>query len=265
MKDIKEKISVIIPVYNEGAIIYSNLKETKEIFDAFGCNYEIIICDDGSKDSTAKEIVRFIRHHKNAPVKIVRNKYNYGKGRALKKAFKYADGDYVIFLDSDLDLHPSQIPAFFDIMYLTSADIIIGSKRHTNSVLYYPLCRKIMSFIYFFMIKLLFNLPISDTQTGLKLFKRKVLKDVFKRILVKKFAFDLEILVNAHSLGYKIEEAPVIIKSQRECNRIGFNSIRNMIWDTLAIWYRMYILKYYDRIDYHRRKNLRKEFRRMRR
>jgi len=65
-------------------------------------------------------------------------------------------------------------------------------------------------------------------------------------VLVKKFAFDLELLVNIHHSGYKIAEAPVILDSQRKLGRIGANSIVNMFWDTLAVWYRMYILKYYD-------------------
>jgi len=264
MRSIREKISIVIPVYNEEKIIYSNLKEVKKTFDEFGCNYEIIVCDDGSRDSSIKEVLNFVKDHKDLCIKITHNRSNYGKGRTLKKAFKYVTGDYVIFLDGDLDLHPTQIPTFFDIMRLTEADIIIGSKRHPNSVLHYPLNRKVMSFVYFSMIKSLFGLPINDTQTGLKLFKREVLQDVFKRILVKKFAFDLEVLANAHHLGYKVEEAPVILKSQRRFGRIGLRSIFTMVWDTLAIWYRMYILRYYDRIDYYRRKGLLREIKRMR-
>ena len=264
MQPIKEKVSIIVPVYNEEDKIYHNLKEVKKTFDDFGCEYEIIICDDGSSDSTPREIERFSSDFKDLPLVITHNIHNYGKGRALKKSFRYVTGEYVIWLDGDLDLHPFQIPTFFDIMRLTKADIVIGSKRHPNSVLYYPLDRTIMSIVYFSLIKLLFNLPIHDTQTGLKIFKRDVLKDVFKRILVKKFAFDLEVLVNAYHLKYKIAEAPVFLNSQRKYGRIGIRPIFRMIWDTIAIWYRMYILKYYDRVDYYRSKGILREFKRMR-
>jgi len=264
MQSLKEKISIIVPVYNEEDRIYTNLKEIKKTFDDFGCEYEIIICDDGSQDSTLKEAARFGRDFRELPLVITHNRCNYGKGRALKKSFKYATGEYVIWLDGDLDLHPFQIPTFFDIMRLTKTDIVIGSKRHPNSVLYYPLSRRIMSIIYFSLIKFLFNLPVNDTQTGLKLFKREALRDVFKRILVKKFAFDLEVLVIAHHLGYKIAEAPVFLNSQRGFGRIGIKSIFKMIWDTLAVWYRMYILKYYDRINHYRRKGLLRELNRVR-
>ncbi len=264
MQRITEKISVIIPIYNEADRIYTNLFEIRKIFNYFGCEYELIVCDDGSRDATLSEVGKFKKSFPDLPLVITCNKRNYGKGRALKKSFKYTTGEYVIWLDADLDLHPFQVPTFFDIMRGTKADIVIGSKRHPNSVLYYPINRKITSIVYFSLIKLLFRLPISDTQTGLKVFKRKALEDVFKRILVKKFAFDLEVLVLAHHLGYKIAEAPVFLNSQRSLGRIGLQSIYHMVLDTLAIWYRMYIVKYYDRINHHRRKGLLREFKRVR-
>ena len=92
-------------------------------------------------------------------------------------------------------------------------------------------------------------MPIHDTQTGIKLFKSAVLRKVFRRVLVKKFAFDLEILVNAYHLGYKIAEAPIVLDSKRRFGRIGLKSIGQTFWDTLAVFYRLKILKYYDHIQ----------------
>lgn len=91
-----------------------------------------------------------------------------------------------------------------------------------------------------------------------------MLEEVFPRILVKQFAFDLEVLVNAHHLGFKLAEAPIILENKRDYGRIGVSSIKTTFIDTLAVWYRMYILKYYDRIDYHRRRGLLREFKRVR-
>lgn len=245
MIDIKGKISVIMPAFNEAEIIKKNVYETINTFKNFGKDFEIIIIDDGSTDNTWQEIKELAERFPE--VKITRNMQNYGKGRALKKGFRLAAGDYIVFLDSDIDLHPAQIETFFDIMKLDNADVVIGSKRHPNSVLNYPLERKIISNVYFFFIKLMFGLPIRDTQTGLKLFKYEVLKTIFPKIVVKAFAFDLEILANAHRLGYKIAEAPVHIDSKREFGRIGIKEIFETWVDTLAVFYRMYILKYYDK------------------
>jgi len=247
VKSIKDKISVIIPAHNEASRIISSLKETIDTFDEFGCPYEIIVMDDGSSDGTYEKVLELSHEHKNVFVK--KNWKNYGKGRAIKKGCRYASGDYIVFLDADMDLHPGQLQTFINIMRLDEADVVIGSKVHPNSIVNYPWHRKIVSRVYFFLVKILFGLPINDTQTGLKLFKAEVLKKVLPKILVKQFAYDLEILVNAHHLGYKITEAPVVLDSQREYGRIGVQAIRTTFLDTLAIFYRMYILKYYDRID----------------
>jgi len=262
MKHIKEKLSIVIPVYNEENAVERNLREVKATFDDFGCRYEIIVIDDGSKDNSYQILEKLEKYIPNLIVK--RNSKNFGKGRALKKAFKYTSGDLIVWLDADLDLHPYQIKTLYDIMVLNDADIVIGSKMHSNSKIDYPFTRKIISYLAYFLTVFLFDLPCHDTQTGIKLFKRKVLEEVFPRILVKKFAFDLEVLVNAHYLGFSIVEAPIVLKNQRLYGRIGIQAIFSSLWDTLAVWYRMYILKYYDRINYHRRKNLRKEFRRVR-
>ncbi|MFH1642631.1 MAG: glycosyltransferase family 2 protein [Nanoarchaeota archaeon] len=247
MKDIKDKITVIMPAFNEAEAIERNVKETIKTFDNFNVDYEIIIIDDGSTDETWKKIKELEDNSHN--VKATRNMKNYGKGRALKKGFRFAKGKYVVFLDSDIDLHPAQLETFFDIMRLDDADIVIGSKRHPNSKLNYPLQRKIISSIYFFFIKILFGLPIRDTQTGLKLFKHQVLKDVFPKVVVKSFAFDLEILAYAYRLGYKIAEAPVFIDSKREFSRIGFRDMFNTGLDTLLVFYRMYFAKKYDIVE----------------
>lgn len=252
MKNLKGKISVIIPAYNEADIIAESLRETVRVFKDFGCRYEIIVVDDGSADATYQNALEEASKHNNIIVKQM--KWNRGKGRGLKVGFRQASGEYVVFLDADMELHPGQIQTFFDIMRLDEADVVIGSKRHPNSRLSYPWDRRIISSVYFFLIKIFFGLPIRDTQTGLKLFKYEVLKKVFPRILVKAFGYDLEILVNVHRLGYKIAEAPVVLDSKQRYGRIGFNSISTTWRDTMAIWYRAYILRYYDRFDYRRGK-----------
>lgn len=252
-----------MPAFNESGHIVQSVEETARTFNEFSCPWELIVMDDGSTDDTFEKACRLLKDYpSNLNVKKI--PLNLGKGRVLKKSMHYVTGDYIVFLDADLDLHPAQIQTLFDIMRLDNADIVIGSKMHPNSRVKYPLQRKIISFIYYILVKGLFNLPCHDTQTGLKLFKAEVLQKVFPRILVKQFAFDLEVLVNADHLGYKISEAPIVLNSQRKYGRLGWESIFSTFIDTLAIFYRMHILKYYDRIDYYRHKNMAKEFRRVR-
>lgn len=263
MQNIKEKVSIIMPAYNEGERIAASIEETIKTFNDFGCLWELIVMDDGSSDDTYEKSAAFAARFPEK-VFVRKNSHNLGKGRALKKAFHYVSGEYVVFLDADMDLHPIQVQTLFDIMRLDNADIVIGSKMHPNSKVDYPLERKVISLVYYLLVRLLFNLPCHDTQTGLKLFKTEVLRNVFPRILVKQFAFDLEVLVNANHLGYRIAEAPIVLETQRPYGRIGTHAIFVTLRDTLAVFYRMHILKYYDRINYYRRKNLGQEFRRMR-
>ncbi len=233
-----------MPAYNEGRHILSNIKETERTFNDLGVKFEIIVVDDGSNDNTLAEAKRAATAKGNLIV--IKNTKNHGKGYSLKNGFRRATGELVLFLDADLELHPGQIRTLYDVMELQEVDVVIGSKRHPDSRLDYPLQRRIVSSVYFFLIKLLFGLPLRDTQTGIKLFKTEVLKKAFPRMLVKRYAYDLELLVIAHHFGFKIGEAPVVLNFKEKMGSLNFGAVYLTWWDTMAIFYRMYILKYYD-------------------
>ncbi len=245
MENFKGKISVIIPAYNEGDNIENTIKETIKVFEEVGSEYEIVVVDDGSEDDT------FLKAKKakgnNNFVKVIRcGEINMGKGFAIKSGFEHVSGDLVVFMDADLDLHPEQIKILFKHLKEENADVVIGSKRHPDSIVDYPWYRKIMSDVYYLLILILFNLPIRDTQTGLKMFKYKPIKEAFERILVKRFAFDLELLLIIHKLGYRIVDAPVkLVFKPKKFRSVGLNAIFHVLWDTAAIFYRLYILKFY--------------------
>ena len=241
------KISVIMPAYNEARHIVRNLLEVVDTLSGFEYDFEVIVVDDGSPDKTYLEAAKLLSTHPEL-VRVVHYDENRGKGNALICGTTFARGDYVVFLDADMDLHPSQLPLLFGIMDAQNADVVIGSKRHPNSVVNYPRHRRIASWGYYSLVKLLFGLPVQDTQTGIKLFKHSVLSRVFPRVLVKRFAFDIEVLANAHRLGYKIVDAPVTLEFQRGTfGRIKPRDIYRIMVDTAAIYYRMHILRYYDR------------------
>ena len=247
MKDFSGKITVLMPAFNEGERIYDNIKETEKVFQEAGCRYELIVIDDGSSDDTYNQSLKAARE--NSHVQVLKLHENQGKGFALKSGFQKASGDLIIFLDADLDLHPSQIQSLLDVMRKTGADVVTGSKRHADSTLNYPLRRVVLSDFYAILLLLLFRLPLRDTQTGLKIFKAEVLKEIFPKILCKRYAFDVEILANTHHQGYKIVEAPIVLTFRREM-KWGRMRWADLYWtgiDTLAIFYRMHLLKFYDR------------------
>jgi glycosyltransferase involved in cell wall biosynthesis len=235
-----------MPAFNEGGCIYDNIRLTGNILAEAGISAEILAVDDGSSDNTLAEIERAAKAFES--VRVVRNPYNMGKGMALRSGFEHSTGEIVVFLDADLDLHPSQIQTLLAALEEGPYDIVVTSKHHPQSQLEYPLSREIASWIYFMFIKILFNLPVRDTQTGLKVFRRKVLDDVFHRLLVKKFAYDIELLAVAVRFGYRVKEVPVILNFKRELKwgRIRFPDVMSLFIDTLAIFYRLRILRYYD-------------------
>ncbi len=234
-------VSVVIPAYNENGIILETIKECVSSLN--GIDHEIIIVDDGSHDGTYEKVQEFARQHKN--IKIVNYGGNQGKGFAVRYGFKHTTGDIVAFIDADMNIHPRQILTFIKEMERTDADVVVGSKRHPDSKVNYPVNRIIFSEIYYHFVKILFGINVKDTQVGLKLYKRKVLEDVCPIVLVRRYAFDIEILANAHRLGYKIVEAPVEINLDFN-SHVNKKAIWNMFLDTCAVFYRMNIIHYYD-------------------
>jgi len=241
----RQKLSVLIPVYNEAAHICENLRETARVLEGFWPNFELVVSDDGSRDDSYSEALRAAAE--NPKITVVRNPVNEGKGYALKTAFARCTGELIVFLDADLDLHPQLIRELLDILERTGADVVIGSKFHPQSKLDYPLHRRILSHIYATVLWALFSLPLHDTQTGLKLYKRSVLDRIFPRIVCRRYAFDVELLANAFLQGYKVVEAPVVLQFRRErkWGRIGLKAILLTAQDTLAIFYRYHVLNYY--------------------
>jgi glycosyltransferase involved in cell wall biosynthesis len=238
-------ISVIMPAFNEGKKIGSNLNETIETFRSLGHPFEIIVVNDGSTDNTADEVHKIELKHPE--VTLVTYTKNGGKGNALKEGWKHAHGDLITFVDADLELHPRQLRRFIDEMETTGVDIVIGSKRHPESIISYPLKRRILSKFYNLLIRGLFQCNLTDTQPGLKLFKREVLAQEFPKVFVKRYAFDLELLLNSQKDGFTLAEVPIEINFVREHGgRIKLKDVGHIFKDTMGIFYRVKLTYYYN-------------------
>ena len=246
MVETEKMLSVVMPAYNEGSHIYNNLKEVSQIIAGFMKNYEIVVVNDGSSDNTKAEIVRCMRE--DSHIHAVSYKTNKGKGNAIKRGVMKAEGDYIAFLDSDLDLPADQIEKYMDPLVKGEADVVIGSKMHKDSELEYPFIRKFISFSYYCMLRLLFHLKVKDTQTGLKVFRADALKSIIRLIKTKGFAYDIEILVALNARKYRIMEMPVrlVFRRGQGMGRIKISDIFKVFKDTLAIFYRVNIKKYYN-------------------
>lgn len=236
------KLSIIIPAYKEEKNIYKTIKNIIDAHDVLDYDYEIVVVVDGSPDNTFKEAKR-IRSKK---VSVHTYAKNHGKGYALKYGTQKAKGDIITFTDAGGDFDPRQFDKCVKLLEIFDADFVIGSKRHPASKVDYPRVRRYYSWVYHKIIRILFGLNVTDTQAGLKFMKNNVAKDIMPRVLVKQYAFDLEMLVIAHQLGYRrIFEAPVELNFNDAVSGINSKAIRKMITDTMAIFYRSKILNYY--------------------
>lgn len=243
-----ELLTVVIPAYNEADHIRTTLGVIASSIEQFADSYEIIVVDDGSTDDTAAEIR--LAAGDNTHIRPVCSELNGGKGSALKiGVLAAANEGYLAFLDADLDLHPDHLSSFYRILKAQQADAVIGSKMHPDSNLDYPKSRRWISTCYYLVLKLLFGLSVHDTQTGVKLFRSEAIHAVMPYILVKRFAYDIEVLALLNRRKARIVEAPIELHFQRGAawNRIRLKDLVQTGWDTLTVFYRLYILRYYDR------------------
>ena len=240
-------LSVIMPAYGLETVIEHNIETVCSLLRD-NIPFEILPVDDGSRDATA-EAIRRAAAKDPEHVHPVYVKINAGKGNALKCGFAASHGSHVLLLDADLDLSPSRLTTFFDIMAERRAAIVIGSKRHPVSVIDYPWHRRLASGVYYSFVRLLVGLPVSDTQTGMKLFTRGALGWAFDRMLVKAFAFDLEVLSIAHAKGFTVAEAPIEMHFGQKVGCLSWNNVKQVMNDTLAIFYRLRVLRYYGSVE----------------
>lgn len=243
-------ISVIVPAYKQEKTIAKDLLMIKEVLDKLSYRFEVICVVDGKVDKTFSNALRLAKKYSN--LKVIGYETNKGKGYAVRFGMAESRGDIIGFIDSGMDLNPNGLSILLEHFELYSADIIVGSKRHPVSKVYYPWQRKILSIGYQVLVFILFGLKVRDTQVGMKFFKREVLEKVLPRLLVKAFAFDVEMLAVAHYLGYnRIFEAPVEIKlkfggASTLTSQKFIRTVIAMLIDTLAIFYRLKILGYYS-------------------
>ncbi len=247
----KRLLSVVIPAYKAQRFIQKSILHVYDVLKDLGYPFEIICVVDGKVDKTYEKALGVAKAYpKN--VRVVGYLNNMGKGHAVRYGMAKSKGDVIGFIDAGFDIKPEGLRMLLLHFEWYDADIIVGSKRHPVSKVSYPWQRKILSLFFQLLVRLLFGLKIRDTQVGMKFFKREVIKKLLPRLLVKRWAFDVEMLAVANYLGYKrIFEAPVELKMEfggaSVLTSSGFiKQVLGMLLDTLAIFYRLKILRYYD-------------------
>jgi glycosyltransferase involved in cell wall biosynthesis len=237
---IRAHISVVIPVHNQEKTISVLLSRIKGILNSTLRSYEIVVVNDGSFDNTFGILQN---EEKSDPyVKVISYIPNRGKGYAVKTGVMHSSGNIVIFVDGDLDISHAKIKDY--IAELENCDLVVASKRHPHSKVNAPLSRKFLSRMFNVLVRIAIGLKVKDTQSGLKAGKGAALRTIFRIMLVKRYAFDVELLTIASALNLKIKEMPIEINLD---HNFKVQDIAKMLLDVTTITYRYKIKRWYHK------------------
>ena len=209
------KVSLVIPLYNEGSIIEGAIKTFSEYLKSKYEDWELIFVDDGSKDGCGDAVRK--ASEKEPRIRLEGHPDNRGKGCAVRTGMLAANGDIVVFTDCDNAYGEDAVGRMIDMFSESKADIIIGSRNLSkDGYKDYTFIRKLASKTYIKVIGIVAGFKFSDAQSGIKGFRREAAQKVFRNCEVDRFAFDLEAIMIAQKAGFKIEEMPVTIINHRE-------------------------------------------------
>jgi len=228
-----QEVTVIMPVYNMGAAVIENVSAVRKYLAGAGYEYQIVVVDDGSTDDTI-EFCAVMAQWQDTDVVLMG--CNQGKGAAILAGCKEIRHKHVLFIDSDLQISLDELGMFFRVMHLYNAQAVIGNKRHLYSQISYGFKRKAVSNVYNYMCRKLFGIQLRDTQCGFKLFNSTAIREATKKMSIKRFAYDIELLVILNERGFRVVDAPVQMKPQDNRGSISIKNILDTFKDTIKVW-----------------------------
>lgn len=202
-------VTVILPVYNE-ARIAGKVFDTVHEFAGRNPGYEFLFVDDGSSDGTGIILREKIQQTDNGRVRLHSCTENHGKGHAVKVGVAQSDSDLVCFTDGDMAYSLDHLPNLVEA--LQSCDMAAGCRNLVEGQQRnIQLSRRIMGWTFNRMVRVLLDLPYSDTQAGLKGFRREPARRIFACQQVSNFCFDAELFFLARRFGYRVVEIPAAV------------------------------------------------------
>ncbi len=247
------KYSIVVPAYNEADKISSTIVQILNFMRNFSPDsFELLISDDGSTDSTVSIVEQLMKE--NPELKIVKNLHR-GKGPTVWSAFMQAEGDYIYMADADLSTPISELKKLSVWAEEQGYDIVIASREGIGAErVNEPFHRHLMGRVFNLLVRLVALPDMKDTQCGFKLFTKKCVQDIFPRMYTLKNAkelkkpytgaWDVEVLLLAKSLGYKIKSVPVTWVYVKTTRVSPVSDSLKMAFEVLQIKFRLLRRKY---------------------
>jgi glycosyltransferase involved in cell wall biosynthesis len=225
---VSSAVSIVVPARDEGLIVGESLKRLKTATDEAGILTEVIVVLDGP-DQVALDAIESLNDQR---IKVLQLSEPQGKGAALRLGCQEAGSEFTAFFDADLDIDPTSLVTCIETLKAESRSVVCayGSKLHCQSVIFYPVLRRIASRIFHFLVAMLFGIRCEDTQTGVKVFRTKDLRAVLGASYETRFLFDLEVLVLLGARGAKFVDCPIVITYQYSSS-INIGSALKMLTD----------------------------------
>jgi dolichyl-phosphate beta-glucosyltransferase len=208
------KLSIVIPAFNECGKIGRDIESACEFLQKNNFEGEIIVADDGSRDTTADEAKKAGDKYRNrVNVKVIRNQQHHGKGYAVRSGMQQATGDYVMFADSGSCVPFDNTLRGLELLKAGKCDIAHGSRRLAGAHLIKDqgLYRHICSAIFHWFVIRIMKIPVelTDTQCGFKIYRGEVARLLYGQCETTGFMFDIEIIRRAINQHYRIAEFPI--------------------------------------------------------
>jgi glycosyltransferase involved in cell wall biosynthesis len=220
------KLSVVIPVYNE----VNTIEEIIRRVEAQKVASEILVIDDGSIDGTRQVLESFNR--KNL-VRVILHEHNQGKGAAVRTGIENTTGEVILIQDADLEYDPRDYPSLLQPIKEGIADVVYGSRflggPRRSVMFWHMVANKLLTF----MTNLLYNTILSDMETGYKVFKQEVVKDLHLR--ANRFDFEPEFTAKILKRKVRVYEVPISFnpRDYEEGKKIGIGDAFQAVWTLL--------------------------------
>ena len=247
-------VSLVIPAYNGVDEILKTLQATQAYFAKQPYIHEVTVINDGSQDHTAATLKALAADYPE--LVILHNDRNRGKGYSIKRAILEANGHYVFYTDVDLAYPMETLESFLLPLMAGNYDVSVGSRVHEASTFRihcqhfrYVYRRHLMSRLFNWVVRTSFGLRVMDTQCGFKGFTAEAARAIFSKVGISGFAFDVEVLLIAKRLGYRVAELPVHFAYDGEATSIKVLKIAlRTFLDLTKIYWWNHQGKYKDKV-----------------
>lgn len=227
-------LSIVVPAYNEEQRILGSLAKIASYIDAAGLDAEVLVVDDGSKDRTAEVGAKALSGMRG---RVIRNGENRGKGYSVRHGVLEARGRFVLLTDADLSTPIEDYAKLAAVMRDRDLDVVIGSRAlpDSNVQVKQDWLRQTMGRTFNRIIRLLTKLPFRDTQCGFKLLDRERVNPIVDKMVVDRFAFDVELLFLCARFGLAVADVPVTWRNAPGSKVSILRDPLNMIADVLRV------------------------------